>query len=426
MSLRIKDHKIKKIRLISYPRDIRYIAIDGSGTYAVNQQKLAPKIGAMMGTNKFTCFVLGSDNNQSAISTAIAETRMFVNWKPMPLWKNHFRAFFYPLPSLDDVVGGFGRSPETCVESAPRFYPYIKEGVTSAKYHDLLCGAKVSFRIEPYNWGSHLPAKMLQDAESRVQGLLRGTRVGLTTIPTEPMALKVFKNWFPTILDSGMFGVEATVISDESMSAGKTKTEKDEIILKGLIGTGTAFIWDSSLPGYKDVWKILSEQSRLIGVNAVENDIIAWRKPRTFWLKKVDIQVSVIQIRRLIKQTLTDPNSKFVDADIDENTPKVLVVIAKVSRRIFNQAIEESLLPSNIIPLFMPTKSLKITVVLFYPLRGRIRSIEKHFGLERYNPPAPYSLPNTIIKKSIQHTKPTIEKTASVACVSPEFLLNGA
>jgi hypothetical protein len=379
-----------------------------------------------MGTNKFTCFMHGSDNNQSAISTATAETRPFVNWKPMPLWKNHFRTFLYPLPSLDDLVGGFGRSPETCAESAPRFYPHIQQGVTNAKYHDLLCGAKVSFRIEPYNWGSHLPAKMLQDAESRIQGLLRGTRIGLTTIPTEPMALKVFKNWFPTILDSGMFGADATVISDEGMEAGKTKAEKDAIILKGIIGTATAFVWDSSLPGYRDVWRMLSEQSRLIGVSATENDIIAWRRPSTLWRKQVDIQVSIIQIRRLIKQALTDPNTHFINADIDPNTPKALVVVARVSRSIFNQAIEESMLPKNIIPLFVPTKSLKLTVVLFCPLRGRIQSIERHFEIEKYNPPKHYALPEPTVAKSIQHTKPTIEKIASVAGVTPEFLLNGS
>jgi hypothetical protein len=329
------------------------------------------------------------------------------------------------LPSLDDTVGGFGRSPEKCVDSAPRFYPVIKQGVSNAKYHDLKCGAKTSFRIEPFNWGSHIPAKLLQDSESKMQGLMRGTRIGLTSIPTEIMALRVFQEWFPTLYENGMFGVDTTVMSDENVaSLAISRKEKDEMILKGIVATGMAFLWDSTQPGYRDIWKMLSEESKLIGVNAVENSIIAWRKPKTLWRLAVDTQVADIQIRRQIKQVISDPNVRFVDAEVDEHSPKILTVIARVKREIFDQAIEESFLPENIVPLFVPTGSYITTVVLFYPLTGRIFSIEKHFGLHRAHARRPYRLPKDITKKSVQQTKFVIEKTARVAHISKESLLN--
>lgn len=426
MSLRIKDTKVKSPRLTVYPRDIRFMALDGDGTYAVNQGRILPKISKDLGANKVTCYTLCTDNNQQAVKNAIAEARSYTNKKPMILWRNHHRIFFHYLPSLEDTVGGFGRSPEVCVESAPRFKSTILDGVSMAKYHDLKCGAKTSFIIEPFNWGSHLPVKLLQDLESKVQGLKRGTRVGITTLPSEMMALKVYREWFPMLLKNGMFGVNATVISDEKLGVSSSSRRiKDEMILKGIVATGMAFLYDSSLPGYRDVWKILSEESKFIGVSAIESDIIAWRRLRTLWRVGIDAEVSVIQIRRLIKRVLSDPSLRLIDAEVDDTAPKVLVVIGRVERWVFDQAVEESFVPDNVIPLFVPTNSFKITAVLFYPLRGRIFSIEKRFGLQHHNPTEPYSLPETLTETSIRSTKPVIEKTATVAKVSPEVLLNG-
>jgi hypothetical protein len=426
MSVRIKDFKIKNPRMAYYPRDIRFMALDGDGTYAVNQGRLLPKIGKELGANKFICYTLCTDNNHQAVSKALAEANSYSDHKPMILWHNHHRFFLNYLPSLDDTVGGFGRSPETCVESAPRFISTIIQGVGNATLHDYKCGGKTSFIIEPFNFGSHIPAKFLQDLESRIQGLKRGTRVGLTTIPNEMMALSVFRNWFPMLLANEMFGVNATVISDETLGRSSTsRRAKDEMILKGIVATGMAFLYDSSLPGYRDIWKILSAQSKLIGVSAIESDIIAWRRLRTLWRVGIDQEVSVIQIRRLIKRLLADPNLRLIDAEVDEASPKVLIVIARVERWVFDQAVEESFVPDNVITLFVPTNSFKITAVLFFPLIRRIFSIEKRFGLQRYNPTEPYLLPDTITETSIRHTKPILEKTSTVAKVSLEVLLNG-
>jgi hypothetical protein len=426
LSFRIKDTKIKSPRMTFYPRDIRFIAVDGDGTYSMNQQKLLPKIGKETGSNNYTCYTLGTDNNYKAVGNAIGEIKPCVDWKPHFWWKNHYRAIMKHLPSLDDTVGGFGRSPKTCIESAPRFKTTIMNGVSNAKFHDLKCGAKTSFRIEPFNWGSHLPVKMLQDLESRIQGLLRGTRIGLTTIPTEIMALRVFHEWFPMLLSNGMFGVDATVISDEKLgSFSRNKRETDEMILKGIIGTCMSSMSDSSVPGYRDIWALLSGESKLVGVNAVENDIIAWRRLRTLWRVGIDMEVSVIQIRRLIQQVLSDPNTRLIDAEVQMNSPKVLVVVARVHKHIFDQAVEEAFVPNNVIPLFVPTKSFKITAVLFYPLCGRIFSIEERFGLKKYIPENPYCLPEAITLKSIQCAESVVEKAATVANVSPDFLING-
>lgn len=426
MSVRIKDFKIKNPRMTFYPRDIRFMALDGDGTYAVNQGRLLPKIGKELGANKFISYTLCTDNNHQAVNNALAEANSYSDNKPMILWRNHHRFLLKYLPSLEDTVGGFGRSPETCVESAPRFISTIIQGVGDATLHDYKCGGKTSFIIEPFNFGSHIPAKLLQDLESRTQGLKRGTRVGLTTIPNEMMALGVFREWFPMLLANRMFDVDATVISDETLGQRSiSRRAKDEMILKGIVATGMAFLYDSSLPGYRDIWKILSEKSKFIGVSALESDIIAWRRLRTLWRIGIDQEVSVIQIRRLIKRLLADPNLRLVDAEVDETSPKILVVIARVERWVFDQAVEESFVPSNVIPLFVPTNSFKITAVLFYPLTGRIFSIERRFGLQRYNPTEPYLLPNTITEASIRHTKPVIEKASFVAKVSPEVLLNG-
>jgi len=426
MSLRIKDFKIKNPRMTLYPRDIRFMALDGDGTYAVNQGKILPKIGKEVGSNKVTCYALCTDNNHQAVSNALAEANSYSDKKPMIRWRNHYKSFLNYLPSLDDTVGGFGRSPQKCVESAPRYKSTILTGVNEATIHDWKCGGKTSFIIEPFNWGSHLPVKLLQDLESKIQGLKRGTRVGLTTIPSEMMALRVFREWFPMLLTNGLFGVDATVISDEKLGASSiSRREKDEMILKGIVATAMAFLYDSSLPGYRDIWKILSEKSKLIGVSAIESDIIAWRQLRTLWRVGIDSEVSVIQIRRLIQRILTDTNLRFIDAEVDKVSLKVLVVIARVEKWMFNQAVEESFVPDNVITLFVPTNSFKITTVLFYPLRDRIFSIENRFGLKHYKSPEPYCLPEKITEASIRNTRPVIEKASTVAKVSPKFLLNG-
>lgn len=426
MSLRIKDFKIKNPKMTYFPRDDRYIALIGVGTYSTNQGKIMPKIGKEMGSNKVTCVTHCADNNSQAVRRALAVANSYSDKKPMIRWRNHHKVIFNCLPSLDDTTGGFGRSNGECVESAPRFMPTIIRGVSDAAIHDYKCGGKTSFIIEPFNSGSHIIARLLQDLELYIQGLKRGTRVGLTTIPTEMMALKVFRDWVPTLLANGMFGVDATVISDEKLGVSSIpRRVKDEMILKGIVGTAMAFLYDSSLPGYRDVWKMLSEESKLIGVSATESDIIAWRRLSTLWRVGIDQEVSVIQIRRLIKRLLSDPNLRLIDAEVDEASPKVLVVIARVERWVFDQAVEEAFVPDNVIPLFVPTNSFKITAVLFYPLTGRIFSIEERFGLQGHTPTKPYSLPETITEVSIRHTKPVIEKASFVAKVSPEVLLRG-
>lgn len=425
MNLRMKDFPVTDPRMTLYPRDVRFIAAMGAGTYDLNHSKLIPKIGKEMGSNKVMCYTLSLDNNEQAVRKALDEANSFSTRKPLIWWKNHYRVFLEYLPSLSGTVGGFGRSPEKCVESAPRYISSIINGVSRAKLHDLKCEAKTSFIIEPFNFGSHLIAKMLLDLEAQTQGLKRGTRIGLTTLPYETMALEVYQNWFPTLLENSLFGVDATVISDEKLGVSSMSRQvKDEMILKGILGTAMAFLYDSGLPGYRDIWRMLSKRSKLIGVSAIEGDIIAWRRLRTFWRIGIDSEVSLIQIRRLIKRVLIDPKLRLIDAEVDEASPKILVVIARVEKWVFEQAVAESFLPDNVIPLFVPTNSPKITTVLFYPLCGRIFSIERRFGIKNHHPPEFYALPEEITMKSIRNTRPTIEKAARVAGVSPEVLLN--
>lgn len=425
LNRRIKDTKVALPRLEFYSRDDRFMATVGSGTYDANHIGLFVKNGADLGSNNITSYHLGSDNSYIAIRNVLTEIRKHVRKKPMLLWKNHCKVLLAPLPDLQGTIGGFGRKIDRCVGAAPCFYPVLRRMAYNALQHDLKNGSKSSYIIEPSNWGSHHPARMLQDVELRTLGLLQGrTRVGLTTIPTEMMSTRVFQECFPSFLEKGMFGVNATVISDENSSFGRTREERDEMIVKGLIGIGMAFVWDSAQPGFRDIWGILSEKSNLIGANAVESNIIAWRRPKTFWRVGVDADVAAIQIRRIIKRVLSDPRARLIDAEVDESSPKVLVVIARIRKHIFDQAIEECFLPSNIIPIFVPTKSYKITAVLFYPLCGRIFSIERRFGLKNYRPPEPYRLPTQITEESIRKIRPVIEKAAKVAGVAPEVLLN--
>lgn len=425
MDCGIKDSTVGLPRLEHYSRDDRFMATASSGSYDAEQVRLFVKNGADLGSNNVTSYHLGSDNNYTAIRNALTEIRKHIRKKPMLLWKNHCKVFLAPLPGLQGTIGGFRRKPSECVEAAPRFYPVIRHLTFKVLQHDLKNGNKTSCIYHPINWGGHLLSKILQDLELRTQGLLqRRTRIGLTTIPTELMASRVFQEWFPSALDGDMFGVNATVISDESSCFGRTREERDEMIVKGLIGIGMAFVWDSTQPGFRDIWEILSEKSNLIGANAVESNIIAWRRPKTFWRVGVDADVAAIQIRRIIKRVISDPRARLIDAEVDESSPKVLVVIARIRKHIFDQAIEECFLPSNIIPIFVPTKSYKITAVLFYPLCGRIFSIERRFGLKNYRPPEPYRLPTQITEASIRKTRPVIEKASKVAGVAPEMLLN--
>jgi hypothetical protein len=425
LALRIKGFTVKVPRMSAFARDVRLIGLEGDGTYSVTLAGMLPKIGKELGSNEPMCYTACLDNNQQAVRNALKEANPYSTNKPMLFWKNHFRLFLRHLPSRSDTAGGFGRGPADCFESAPTFMPSVIKTIEDAFIHDLKCGGKTSFLIEPFNWGSHLIVKMLQDLESQIRGLKRGIRVGLTTLPYEGMALEVFRDWFPRLLESGLFGVDVTVVSDEKLgSSSIPRRVKDEMILKGIVGTAMAFLYDSCFPGYRDIWKMLSKESNLIGVSAVEGDIIAWRRLRTFWRTAVDSEVSVIQIRRLIKRVLSDPKLRLIDAEVDKASPKVLVVIGRVERWVFDQAITESFIPDNVIPIFVPTNSYKVTTVLFYPLRGAIPSIERRFEPKNNRLPKRYHLPDTITKRSIRNTKDVVEKAAKFAGVSTEVLLN--
>lgn len=129
-------------------------------------------------------------------------------------------------------------------------------------------------------------------------------------------------------------------------------------------------------------------------------------------------------IRRGILHLFHDAKTKLLDADLDKGI-SFIVVVGNITYTDYSKVLDQIIVPKNTVVLYSPCNSDKITLVRFSALKGRIRSVERLWHLDKPKQGSTYRLPNGVTEKAIRELWPMVETVADYAGVSPEFLLEG-
>lgn len=151
----------------------------------------------------------------------------------------------------------------------------------------------------------------------------------------------------------------------------------------------------------------------------MEENLIFRRRYRKPWKRYVDSEVVVEQLRRNILRVIEDPRTRLVDAETEESSTQIIAVTGRVNYSHYQKAVGKILFPRNTSCVFAPSRTRSIYVSRFFPAK-RVQSVNRLWNLGRR-----HELPNEIIQKAVAETWPIVEKTADLAGVTPEILLEG-
>lgn len=341
-----------------------------------------------------------------------------------PLQRYQFKAFFHPLRGSDRL--GFNRDLLECAKSVKRDYRIIREGVAEAKAHDMKCGGNTAIRLKFTSLsGGHPPYQWVLNHEEAAQGL-EGLKLGFTAIPREPSSIPIFRQTFPLMLASKKYGYKGWILTDNNLATMHRPVQKqDELALKTLLASMTAYTYDSSLPGPGDILKtLLNASNGFLSISVLDEPMIVRRTWKRSWRKTGDRTSTVSMLSNMLQKVLFNPSARLIDAEI--GYPQYVFAVGNFKARDFYEALDQTQLPHNVEAIPAPSKSNTITVGRIAPIKGRIQSVERLFHLKDNSPSAArYTLPEEITQKSIEKIWPIVEKVADVVDVSPEAMLEG-
>lgn len=292
--------------------------------------------------------------------------------------------------------------------------------VRFAKDYDFVCGNTTAIQFRPTSLsGGHAGApQWLFNHEMNMQGL-NGLRIGLAAIPSEIMSVRIFKQIFPLMLASNRYGFDIWVLWDNNLAnLHRPPKVQDQLVMKGLLGTLSAFTWAENQPGPGDIWRALSRESNgFVCASAIEEQIVTNKG-------NVDREAVTETIRRGFLRLYNDPKTRLLDAELDKSL-EFIIVVGKINHDDYRAAEDQIVVPKNTIMLYAPCNSNVLTLVKFSALKGRIKSVERLWGIDGNNGKGKYRLPNNITEKAIKELWPMAEKVADYAGVTPEMLLEG-
>ncbi len=423
MNTKIKNAKIVTGRSREFNKPLKIAAVAGCGTFAVQNLVRASKIAVDTGSSGYLTYGIAVDNNLHSVNTANETLRKLRPslFKRMTdrFYKYAYQASVEKLPAVRTAIG-FDRELEASMDSIKIFRQTINNVVKRAKDYDFVCGNTTAIQFRPTSLsGGHAGApQWLLNHEMNMQGL-DGLRIGLAAIPSEIMSLRIFKKVFPLMLASDRYGFDVWVLSDNNLAnLHRPPKVQDELILKGLLGTLSAFTWAENQPGPGDIWRALSRESNgFVSASGVEEQIITNKG-------RVDREAVIEAIRRGFLRLFNDPKTQLLDAELG-NSLEFIVVVGNINHDDYSAAVDQIIIPKNTTMLYAPCNSNVITLVRFSALKGSIKSVERLWSLDACNGKGRYKLPNNITEKAIGELWPMVEKVADYAGVTPEVLLEG-
>lgn len=426
ISTTIKEDRVKVLESKSFFGPTRIGSVAGAGTFATNICSQYASLSVEMGASRYMSYALAYDNNLDNIRRAaltVERLRPPLRRRVIhPLRRNRFKAIFYHLPSSSSI--GFDRDIERSADSIKLYHQCIKDGVKTAAHHELSCGS-APIQIRPCSLaGGHVVPQWLLNYELMMRNN-NPFRIGLASIPHEHTGLALFKQIFPVMLASKRYGFQTWLVWDSNLSnIYRPVRKQDELILKGIIGTFTAYLWESSQPGPGDIWNSLKRESNgFVGAAAVEEDLVIRRRLSTFWKKTSDKDVAVAVTRNLLHKVIDDQKNKLIAADFGSKTPQIVVITGNIRYDDYLRALDQTYLPRNVSTILAPSKSRTAAAIRLVPLSGRIQSLEHLWKLKMKGQAQSYTLPNDITEKAIESIWDVAEKVAEFAGVTPEELL---
>jgi len=399
----------------------RYVGIEGVGTFATQISAKIVESVYEFGATKFFQHALALDNNLDSVNRAIAATSKLKPGLRLFKPKDSFKGFFVDLPGSRGKIG-FNRSLEQSTLSMPRYYGTIRRSVKNIEEHDRKCGTQLSMQIRPTSLsGGHAGSpQWLLNSELRSQRF-DAFKIGLATIPNDLVSIQVFKKIFPLMNAMKNYGLDGLIIWDNSMvRPDRSVAEQDEIVIRGLLATFTAFSHDPSLPGPGDIWNALDSESRYIGVAGTKEPLSIAKKI----LGRVsDREVAIEAVRRGMLKVLEDGKSMLIDAKHEKNSTQLIAVSGNMGFSEYYEAVSEVLKPRSATTIFAPSSDENVTVTRFFPLKSYVKSINRIFQIGRTRPGKGLLVPSEIVDEAIEGVWVYVEKTADFAGVEPEELL---
>lgn len=401
----------------------RYIGLEGVGTFATQVSVRIVKAAHEFGATRFFQHALALDNNMDSISKAIiAISRLkpgFRLFKP----SDSFNGFFLSLPGLRGSIG-FNRSLDQSTEAMPRYYGTIKRVVAMVSEHNRKCGMQLSMQIRPLSVaGGHAGSpQWLLNLELKSRRL-DAFKIGLVAIPDDAISINVFRRIFPLMNATGNYGLNCLIIWDNSLATiDRSVAEQDEMVVRGLLTTFTAFTHNPSLPGPGDIWNSLTAESPYIGVAGAREPLNIVKK----MLSRIsDREAAIEAVRRGILRVIDDRRSMLIDAKLSKGLPSIVTISGNIGFEECMEAISETIKPRGITTIFSPSSDDNITVTRFFPLKSYVKSINRIFKLGRAKPANGLLVPRATVEEAIEHAWSFVEKTADFVGVDPEELLKG-
>ncbi|MEM3489543.1 MAG: hypothetical protein QXO75_07830 [Nitrososphaerota archaeon] len=401
----------------------RYVGVEGVGTFATQISAKIMNVVYEFAATKFFQHALALDNNMDSVNKAVLAASKLKPGFRLFKSKDSFKGFFFTLPGLKGSIG-FNRSLDQSTEAMPKYYGTIRRSVAMVNEHDKKCGTQLSMQIRPLSVaGGHAGSpQWLLNLELKSMKL-DAFKIGLVAIPDDITSINVFRRIFPLMNGMGNYGLDCLIIWDNSKATlERSVAEQDEIVVRGLLTTFTAFTYDPSLPGPGDIWSSLTAESPYIGVAGVREPLAIAKK----MFGKVSDREAVIEaVRRGMLRVIEDKRSMLVDAKISKGLPSIVAVSGNIGFEEFREAVGEILKPRNLTVIFSPSSDDSVTVTRFFPLNSYVNSINRIFRLGRTRPANSLLVPQEVVEEAIEHAWIYVEKTADFIGVEPEELLKG-
>lgn len=415
--------KVEVVRSEYVAKKPRYVGVEGVGTFATQVSVRIMNAAYEFAATRFFQHALALDNNMDSVNKAIlAASRLrpgFKLFKP----KDSFKGFFFTLPGLRGSIG-FNRSLDQSTQAMPKYYGTIKRSVAMVFEHNRKCGTQLSMQIRPLSVaGGHAGSpQWLLNLELKSKRL-DAFKMGLVAIPSDLTSISVFKKIFPLMNGMGNYGLDCLVIWDNSMATiERSVTEQDEIVVRGLLTTFTAFTHDPSLPGPGDIWNSLTAESPYVGVAGVREPLSIVKKV----LGRVsDREAAIEAVRRGVLRVLEDGRSMLIDARLSKGLPSIVAISGNIGLEECMEAVSQTLKPRSVTTIFSPSSDDNITVTRFFPLKSCVKSINRVFKLGGAKPANGLLVPQEVVEEAIEHAWSYVEKTADFIGVEPEELLRG-
>ena len=401
----------------------RYVGIEGVGTFATQLSTRIMSVAYESGATRFFQHALALDNNMDSINKAVAVASRLKPRFSLFEHKDSFKGFFFTLPGLRGRMG-FNRSLEQSTLAMPKYYGTIRRSIALLREHDKKCGTQLSMQIRPLSVsGGHAGSpQWLLNLELKAQRF-DAFKIGLIAIPDDITSINVFRKVFPLMNATGNYGLDCLIIWDNSMARmGRSIFEQDEIVVRGLAATFTAFAHDPSQPGPGDIWNALTAESRYMGVAGTREPLAISRR---MFSKVSDREVAIEAVKRGILRVVEDRRSMLIDAKVNKGLPSIIAVSGNIGFEEYREAVGETLKPRNTMTIFSPSSDESLTVTRFFPLKSYVKSINRVFKLGRAKPSNGLLVPDEMVEEAIEKTWEYVEKTADFAGITPEELLKG-